>query len=191
MSIRRKTCETMTLLYEAALKTTSPGPGMGAGDNDTPERPSGVNPTAGVRMREEFGQSVFVPDSTKPGGGIWVAKSRDEKLNAGILAQEVVLNTEYQPGSQTELQSQDPDETPSHLPYNGQVADSAVPNNINGSGPEITGGPNEILQSMQMNAANVNPNMNLNPEYVDMAQMQAGDGQDGMQGLAGQDVSAK
>jgi hypothetical protein len=198
MSIRRKTCETMTLLYEAALKTTSPGPGMESDDRTTPERPSGVNPTAGVRMREEFGKSVFVPDSTKPGGGIWVAQSRDEMMNAGLPAQEVVLNTDYPHGPQTQSQAQAQGQTqyeisnPVHN-HNGGISIPAGGAGINGhghgQGSGHENGPNEILQNMQMNATNVNPNMNLNPGYVDMASMQAGhDGQGGIQGLAGQDV---
>ena len=95
MSIRRKTCETMTLLYEAALKTTS-----AQGTEDEPSsRPNNVNPTPGVHLRDNYGKSVFVKDPTRPGGGVFVAQSQDEKLQAGLQPADIVLASEYGPGS--------------------------------------------------------------------------------------------
>lgn len=97
MSIRRKTCETMTLLYEAALKTTS-SPGT---EDEPSSRPNNVNPTPGVHLRDNYGKSVFVKDPTRPGGGVFVAQSQDEKLQAGLQPADIVLASEYGTGTGT------------------------------------------------------------------------------------------
>lgn len=94
MSIRRKTCETMTLLYEAALKTNPAG-------NDKP-RPSG-NPTAGVQLRKEPARLIFVKDLSRPGGGFYVADSEKEKSTSGLGEGDIVLASELTPRSQQGL----------------------------------------------------------------------------------------
>lgn len=94
MSIRRKTCETMTLLYEAALKTNPAG-------NDKP-RPSG-NPTAGVQLRKEPARLIFVKDPSRPGGGFYVADSEKEKSTSGLGEGDIVLASELTPRSQQGL----------------------------------------------------------------------------------------
>jgi hypothetical protein len=80
MSIRRKTCETMTLLYEAALKT-----------NPDDERPPAINPTPGVLPRPALGKAIWVADASKPYGGIWVAQDNEEKADSGLTENSVVL----------------------------------------------------------------------------------------------------
>lgn len=79
MSIRRKTCETMTLLYEAALKTP-----------ETEERPPAINPTAGVRTREELGKAIWVKEETAQQGGIWVVSHESEKQASGLEPNSVI-----------------------------------------------------------------------------------------------------
>ncbi|KAL7422853.1 hypothetical protein Q5752_002149 [Cryptotrichosporon argae] len=83
MSIRRKTCETMTLLYEAALRTNTEG-------TTSRDRPSAA-PTAGVQVRHDFGQTVFRADASLPGGGIWVAHDEQQAQAAGLPLYDVVL----------------------------------------------------------------------------------------------------
>ena len=46
-------------------------------------------------MREKYGNSVFVPDTSKPGGGIWVASSRDEMLQSGLPQGDQVLKEDF------------------------------------------------------------------------------------------------
>jgi len=46
-------------------------------------------------MREKYGNSVFVPDTSKPGGGIWVASSRDEMLQSGLPQGDQVLKDDF------------------------------------------------------------------------------------------------
>ncbi|KIS00249.1 hypothetical protein L804_01658 [Cryptococcus deuterogattii 2001/935-1] len=102
MSIRRKTCETMTLLYEAALKTNPSG-------NDKPQ-PSG-NPTAGVQLRKEPARLIFVKDPSRSGGGFYVADSEKERASFGlglrkgdiVLASELSSN-EAKPSQSTAAQ---------------------------------------------------------------------------------------
>lgn len=163
MSIRRKTCETMTLLYEAALKTTSPGT-----EDEPSSRPNNVNPTPGVHVRENYGKSVFIKDPTRPGGGVFVAQSQDEKLQAGLQPTDIVLASEYGPGSTTR-------------PGAGGGASGYYPNgSVDGNGMNpppppsaLAPGPGpgalpafgpgmDTFQSMQMGATNVNPNININ-----------------------------
>lgn len=83
MSIRRKTCETMTLLYEAALKT-----------NPGEDRPPPINPTAGVLPRPSLGKAVWVADASKPYGGIWVAQDDEEGQDSGLAKNSVVIGRE-------------------------------------------------------------------------------------------------
>jgi hypothetical protein len=80
MSIRRKTCETMTLLYEAALKT-----------NPEDDRPPAINPTAGVQHRPALGKAIWKRDTSNPYGGIWVAQDNEEKEDSGLTENSVVI----------------------------------------------------------------------------------------------------
>jgi hypothetical protein len=77
MSIRRKTCETMTLLYEAALKTN---PDF----DETKDRPTAINPTPGVAPREDLGKAIWIKDPTQPHGGHWLAESEQDAIASGV-----------------------------------------------------------------------------------------------------------
>lgn len=68
MSMRRKTVEVMSLLYEAAKKTQTAG---------SEEMTSVLNPTTGVRRRNQdmFQKVVFQHDESRPGHGMFVAKN--------------------------------------------------------------------------------------------------------------------
>ena len=90
MSIRQKTCETMTLLYEAALKTNP--------EIEVPkDRPPPINLVAGVSQRPNPGRAVWVPDPSKSNGGTWIAKTEDARQNCGIDAPSVVILDELDP----------------------------------------------------------------------------------------------
>ncbi|WVQ95647.1 hypothetical protein IAU59_002745 [Kwoniella sp. CBS 9459] len=96
MSIRRKTCETMTLLYEAALKT----------DPDSRENthPSAVpaNPTAGVMPRQGgFSKVVFHKDDKRQGGGIWIAPDEQIRELSGLDQNDVILASEISNSAQS------------------------------------------------------------------------------------------
>jgi hypothetical protein len=147
MSIRRKTCETTSLLYEAALKTNL---------SEQPDRPNNVNPTAGVRMREKYGNSVFVPDTSKPGGGIWVASSRDEMLQAGLPQGDQVLKDDYPKRVTGTL-----DQTALHSNGYKSVTETETGNGngINTQRTDFNIADQDALQGMQ-NTTNVNPNIN-------------------------------
>jgi hypothetical protein len=152
MSIRRKTCETTSLLYEAALKTNL---------SEQSDRPNNVNPTAGVRMREKYGNSVFVPDTTKPGGGVWVASSRDEMLQSGLPQGDQVLKEEFPSRARGTL-----DQTALHTNgYNSGNVTGTGTGSGSGSGvmtpnrPDFNIADQESLLGMQ-NTTNVNPNIN-------------------------------
>jgi hypothetical protein len=181
MSIRRKTCETTSLLYEAALKTN-----LTELEDGQSARPSNVNPTAGVRMREKFGNSVFIPDSTKPGGGIWVAQSKDEMLNAGLPQGDQVLEADYKGvngGQDRVVQVQSIG--------NGFNANNNItptpPRTGHGDVNELTGSQ-DILQNMQMSTTNVNPNINTDMGLPIPDPTQAPGLGPGQQVLPGQEV---
>ncbi|ODN82866.1 hypothetical protein L202_01126 [Cryptococcus amylolentus CBS 6039] len=90
MSLRRKNCETLALLYEAALKTNPSGK-----DSLAILNPNSVgNPTAGVSLRTEPAKVVFVKDSSRPGGGFYVARDEQEKKASG-LTENIMLESEY------------------------------------------------------------------------------------------------
>ncbi|WWC92343.1 uncharacterized protein L201_007298 [Kwoniella dendrophila CBS 6074] len=98
MSIRRKTCETMTLLYEAALKT----------DPDSNENRAAplvpANPTAGVIPRKGgFSRVQFKKDENREGGGVFIAQSESDKGLSGLNEADVVLATEL---SEQQLKNQ-------------------------------------------------------------------------------------
>jgi len=181
MSIRRKTCETTALLYEAALKTNL---------SDQQDRPSNVNPTAGVRMREQFGNSVFIPDTTKPGGGIWVAGSRDEMMNSGLPQGDQVLRADYPAGARGSLDQRALARGGGTGFGSGSAAGTGTGTGTgSGSGvitpnrPELNN-DQDAMQNMQ-NTTNVNPN--INDVGIPFGPSIPGSG--GGQPLAGQDVS--
>lgn len=106
MSIRRKTCETMTLLYEAALKTNPDH------TEDRADRPLGVNPTSGVSTRDPFGKAVFVKDEKRPHGGIWVAQTEEDRDASGIPPGECVLACELPGGVAVKMPKPEETEDP-------------------------------------------------------------------------------
>jgi hypothetical protein len=178
MSIRRKTCETTSLLYEAALKTNLSEQGDG---------PSNVNPTAGVRMREKYGNSVFIPDTSKPGGGIWVAASRDELMNSGLPQGDQILKSGYATGSKSGsgAGSGREDKVADVLDHSAHDTPEGFRSG-NNFGSNGNTNDQDLLQGMQMSSTNVNPNINDVGIPMD-PNIQAGGG--GLQQLAGQDVS--
>ena len=91
-SIRRKTCETMTLLYEAALKTN---PEV----EEPKDRPAAINPTAGVLPRSSVGRIVWVKDEARPGGGIWIAETEEDRISGGVSPIDCILASDLEPGS--------------------------------------------------------------------------------------------
>ncbi|WVQ85801.1 hypothetical protein IAT38_007969 [Cryptococcus sp. DSM 104549] len=86
MSIRRKTCETMTLLYESALKTNPSGM-----DHTLSVAPPSGNPTAGVNIRKVPGKVMFLPDPSRPSGGVYVAPDEAAAAASGLDEKDVVL----------------------------------------------------------------------------------------------------
>jgi hypothetical protein len=160
----------MTLLYEAALKTTTE-----LDENDSRPRP--INPTAGVQRRQNLGKAVFVKDETKPAGGIWVVQSDDEKANAGLLGHDVVVlstpgsgssangngNDNGQSNASGSGDSMQPGSAQSHITQqepstidlaNNQLQSQNQPGNGNQTVPDL-------LQNFQMSSTNVNPQLNF------------------------------
>ncbi len=127
MSIRRKTCETMTLLYEAALKTNPES------TEDKSDRPLAVNLTAGVSPRDAFGRAVFIKDPTRPHAGVWVAHSEEDRLASGIPRDECILASElpqhYDKSSTGDVHDQLGQPHPSPLPQPFQERQSEA--NVN------------------------------------------------------------
>lgn len=72
MSMRRKTIEVMTLLYEAAKRAHT-----GDGIINT----AALNPTTGLKRRDPalFQKIIWKPDPNDPGSGIFVADNSDEE----------------------------------------------------------------------------------------------------------------
>lgn len=93
MSIRRKTCETMTLLYEAALKTNPEF-------EEPKDRPVPVQPTAGVLPRETVGRVVWIPDDTRKGGGIFLAATNQDRQDSGVPEENCIVVDDLEPGSE-------------------------------------------------------------------------------------------
>ena len=142
MSIRRKTCETMTLLYEAALKTPETG-----------ERPPAINPTAGVRTRPELGKAVWMKEDAAQQGGIWVVHTQQDKEDSGLQQNSVI--------SQDELgKERPPPEMESTHPairaraIKAQSQSSRSPNQYSAS-------PKREDDVVVAQASNVNPQMNV------------------------------
>ena len=122
----------MTLLYEAALKTRPDH------ENDTTSRPPAINPTAGVHPRPAFGKARWVKDPSRPGGGIYVAQDADELDQAGLQNGDIVIASEEPKSGAGESSQPNPPSEPS-IQSSQQT---------------------ELLQSMQMAANNLNPQMN-------------------------------
>ncbi|KAK4688491.1 hypothetical protein P7C73_g1636, partial [Tremellales sp. Uapishka_1] len=88
MSIRRKTCETMTLLYEAALKT---------GDSEEMSEKRNLNPTPGVAPRQKGGPNlVFVKDASRAGGGVYMASNEEDRIRSGLERSDVLLSSDME-----------------------------------------------------------------------------------------------
>lgn len=110
----------MTLLYEAALKTEA-----------SEERGDKLNPTPGVALKPKSDKLTFHQDSSRPGGGVFIAQSEADRQASGIVKKDIVL--------------------PSELERRTSDAEAKR------SETEST----EMLQNMQMAATNVNPQMNM------------------------------
>lgn len=88
-SLTSQTCETMTLLHAAALKTT---------DEDNP---TALNPTPGVSSKNKphtvFKDLVFEKDASKPGGGVFVAKDAEHRntISPDIPQHIIMTRAEY------------------------------------------------------------------------------------------------
>ncbi|WVF68207.1 hypothetical protein IAT40_002972 [Kwoniella sp. CBS 6097] len=96
MSIRRKTCETMTLLYEAALKTDPD-----SRENTTPPKVP-ANPTAGVMPRQGgFSKLVFHKDNNREGGGVFIAPDEQNRELSGLKRSDVVLASDIAKSAQS------------------------------------------------------------------------------------------
>ena len=98
MSIRRKTCETMTLLHEAALKTNPDS-------EDFRDRPAAINPTPGVLPRENVGRIAWVKGESYAEGGFWVAKTDQDRMAGGVAPHHVVVLHELDPSSEQAMRA--------------------------------------------------------------------------------------
>jgi len=159
MSIRRKTCETMTLLYEAALKTN---PEV----EEPKDRPALINPTAGVSPRPAVGRVVWIKDQNRKGGGIWVAATEKDREDGGVPPDGCLLEHELEPGSEIARQwavakgkgvGQALPRIPTQM--NGMEDGSALSDPL--PGQTIDNGLSVPSFANVPNAANVNPQMNF------------------------------
>ncbi|ORX40990.1 fungal-specific transcription factor domain-domain-containing protein [Kockovaella imperatae] len=98
MSLRRKTCEIMTLLHEAALKTNPEDNGQ--------HLPAPVNPTPGVSARSDVSRVAWVKDNEMPGTGFWVARSDEDRRAGGVIAEAVILLEDLKPHSDAHRKAQ-------------------------------------------------------------------------------------
>ncbi|WVW80799.1 hypothetical protein I302_102786 [Kwoniella bestiolae CBS 10118] len=162
MSIRRKTCETMTLLYEAALKTDPDS----LENRIAPRQPA--NPTAGVIPRQGvFSKVQFKKDENVKGGGFFVAESEDERQLTGLNQKDVMLASEMSDEQNQDLR----DQTHNRVRLKDKQVDEAAiiedqqaaqsreqPKQHQGEGGyEGPGSALEVLQSMPKGSYNVNP----------------------------------
>lgn len=126
----------MSLLYEAALRTHSTGEPVKAPEN--------INPTPGVEPRSDIGKAVWMKDPTRESGGVWVARSKEERDASGIMEQDCVIV----------------DEIPEGLRADGPTGNDA---DGLGNGVVLQQGPldqqQQALSDMQ-SGLNVNPQMN-------------------------------
>ena len=171
MSIRRKTCETMTLLHEAALKTN---PEL----EEPQDRPAAVNPTPGVSMRQQVGKVAFMKDDTHPHGGFWVARSDEDRKGGGVMPTSVILLEDLDPNAELTAKAYATlgvvQPTPTQNPPNTQNGQAqTIPthqptgNEPFGSGP-VMQTPVD-LQGMN-NSVNVNPQINVEHGIESFAQ---------------------
>ncbi|WWD07290.1 hypothetical protein V865_005387 [Kwoniella europaea PYCC6329] len=164
MSIRRKTCETMTLLYEAALKT----------DPDSQENRMAhklpANPTAGVIPRQGgFSKLQFKKDESMKGGGVFVAESEKERNLSGLNRGDVVLSSDIDSEQAQDLQDQAHDRVQTH---DAQIAKADVladqqasegPHQDVSQAKDASG--QDVLQIMPKGSYNVNPLINQDGSY--------------------------
>ncbi|KAJ9116170.1 hypothetical protein QFC20_000850 [Naganishia adeliensis] len=115
MSIRRKTIEVMTLLYEAAKK---------AHKDDLQINPSALNPTTGVKRRhpDMLKKIVWRPDPNQPSHGVFVATDLDP--NSELLT-DLAPNTLI-----TGTQDPSPKEVPRPPEANAQSQPDQAPTNL-------------------------------------------------------------
>ncbi|WVQ63363.1 uncharacterized protein L199_001516 [Kwoniella botswanensis] len=166
MSIRRKTCETMTLLYEAALKTDPDS----QENRMAPKLPA--NPTAGVIPRQGgFSKLQFKKDESMKGGGVFVAESETERNLSGLNRGDVVLSSGIDPEQAQDLQDQAHDRVQTH---DGQIAKANVSADQQASeGPQqdVSQAKDASLkddfQIMPKGSYNVNPLINQDGAYSD------------------------
>lgn len=146
MSIRRKTYETMTLLYEAALKTNPET------QQDQHDRPSFVNPTAGVRARPDFGKGVWFVDDNEHKGGIWLIESEADLHGSGVDRSDVICLDELSNGERTRGAEQ--------LRLNKEKAQKEAAAEEIDTTTRLS--PSQKALTGMQNPANVNPALNNN-----------------------------
>ena len=100
MSIRRKTCETMTLLYTVALKT-KPNSGDHTARDIKPPNSHSSNIDA---ARLAVGKVVWVKDEGRDGGGVWIAATEEDRNEAGVPGDCCLLESELEIGSEIHRQ---------------------------------------------------------------------------------------
>lgn len=95
MSMRRKTVEVMSLLYEAAKKAHAP---------ENEENTYALNPTTGVKRRDKsmFKNVVWQKDESRPGRGVFVAtdKAVESEMPKDIPAGLVIVAPAKQPSKE-------------------------------------------------------------------------------------------
>jgi hypothetical protein len=142
MSIRRKTCETMTLLYEAALKTN---PDF----DEAKDRPTAINPTPGVQPRKDLGKAIWIKDPSRQQGGYWLARTEEDARKAGVPFENIVIG-EFPEKAPVAA------DTPLPIPH-GEAVEYAGP------GPGENGTELDVFQDLR-GGTNVNPQMNYGDE---------------------------
>ncbi|WWC72610.1 uncharacterized protein I206_106572 [Kwoniella pini CBS 10737] len=168
MSIRRKTCETMTLLYEAALKTDPESHEM----RQAPKLPA--NPTAGVIPRQSGSVKLqFKKDESRQGGGVFVAETEQEIIASGLRQGDVVLASDISEGKKKELETQIAGQE-NHLRVGRQIEEESQSlqreqqtdqSRNRSSNGELNGNINAFQQSLPKETYNVNPLITTNGSY--------------------------
>ncbi|WRT70727.1 uncharacterized protein IL334_007725 [Kwoniella shivajii] len=155
MSIRRKTCETMTLLYEAALKTDPDSQ-----ENHVPPKMP-ANPTPGVFPRQGgFGRVQFQKDGNRQGGGVFVADSEEDRNLSGVKETDVILSSQIPDSQNSRSAGTAQRSNPHRGPKNPEQG------NLEGKeqtqlGNSRTGG-GEVSDRQIQHPSNFNPQINQN-----------------------------